>query len=323
MTDHAVNHQRSILQRAREWLIPPLPPEPDGAEVSPEQLRRAVRRIEIRARRLLRDQLAGQYAAAFRGRGLEFAELRPYAPGDEVRSIDWKATARLRQPVVRRYVEEREQTVLVLVDLSGSASYDASGPSVGNRSIEIAGVLGFAAATANDLVGAVAFSNQIDFTIPPGKGSQHVLRIVRDLLAQPVGGRTELARAFQHAGRLMRRRGIVIIISDFIAVHPDHVWEPSLSQLALRHDVVAVCVRDAEESRLPAAPLATWSGAERGDTLLADEATTALQRRLLREDRDEVAARLRRCGCDVIQLSTSDDYLPPLARLFYERRQRP
>ena len=318
-----MNDQRSILERARDWLFPPLPTEAAEAALAPEQLRRAVRRIEIRARRLLRDQLAGEYAAAFRGRGIEFAELRPYAPGDEVRSIDWKATARLRQPVVRRYVEEREQTVLLLVDLSGSAGFAASGPSVANRAIEIAGVLGFAAAAANDLVGAIAFANQINFSIPPAKGSQHVLRIVRDLLAQPVAGRTELARAFQHAGRLMRRRGVVIIISDFIAVHPDHSWEPSLSQLALRHDVVAICIRDAEESRLPAAPLATWSGAERGDTVLADEATSALQRQRLHEDRDRIADRLRRCGCDLIQLTTTDDYLPPLVRLFYERRQRP
>ena len=137
----------SRLRRLREWIVPPLP-EAEPTTPTLDEVRRQVRHIEIRARRALRDAIAGEYRTAFRGRGLEFAELQPYNPGDDVRSIDWKATARLRTPVVRRYVEEREQTVLILVDVSGSMSYAASGPSIHDRAVEITGVLGLAAAAA-------------------------------------------------------------------------------------------------------------------------------------------------------------------------------
>jgi len=164
-----------------------------------DEIRRQVRHIEVRARRALRDELAGEYRTAFRGRGLEFAELQPYNPGDDVRSIDWKATARLRTPVVRRYVEEREQTVLILVDVSGSMGYAASGPSVRDRAVEIAGVLGLAAAAANDVVGMAAFATDVVLAVPPAKGSSHVLRMLRDLLTLRAGGRTELARALRYA----------------------------------------------------------------------------------------------------------------------------
>ena len=216
---------RSRFQRFREWAAPSLS-DTDSTAPTLDDVRRQVRQIEIRARRALREAMAGEYRTAFRGRGLEFAELQPYNPGDDVRSIDWKATARLRSPVVRRYVEEREQTILILVDVSGSMGYAASGPSVRDRAVEIAGVLGLAAASANDLVGVAAFATDVVLAVPPAKGSSHVLRILRDLLTLEAAGRTELARALRYAGRVMRKRGVVIVISDFVMTHPDHVWEP-------------------------------------------------------------------------------------------------
>ena len=314
----------SRLRRIREWIAPPLP-EAESTTPSLDDVRRQVRHIEIRARRALRDALAGEYRTAFRGRGLEFAELQPYNPGDDVRSIDWKATARLRTPVVRRYVEEREQTVLILVDVSGSMSYAASGPSVRDRAVEIAGVLGLAAASANDLVGVAAFANDVVLAVPPAKGSSHVLRILRDLLTLEAAGRTEMARALRYAGRVMRKRGVVIVISDFVATHPDHVWEPALAQLSRRHDVVAICLRDARETTLTAADgsIVHWGGAERDDMLLADDGSSQTQQCELRADRQRMLDRLRQCGCDAVMIDTDADWVPVLVGLFRLRRSRP
>ncbi len=314
----------SRLSRIREWIAPPNPP-PQAEPLGVDEVRRQVRRIEIRARRALRDALAGEYRTAFRGRGLEFADLHPYHPDDDVRAIDWKATARLRTPVVRRYAEEREQTVLILVDVTASMAYAASGVSVRDRAIEIAGALGLAAAAANDLVGVAAFATDVLLSVPPDKGSRHVLRILRDLLSLPAGGRTELARALRYAGRVMRRRGVVIVISDFVATHPDHVWESALAQLARRHDVVAVCLRDRREVALADANsegLVHWGGSERGDTVLADLETAQRQELALRAEQHGIVQRLRHCGCDAVLISTEDDWLPILIGLFRQRRSR-
>lgn len=314
----------SRLKRFREWIAPPLP-EAESTAPTLDDVRRQVRRIEVRARRALRDELAGEYRTAFRGRGLEFAELQPYNPGDDVRSIDWKATARLRTPVVRRYVEEREQTVLILVDVSGSMGYAASGPSVRDRAVEVAGVIGLAAAAANDVVGVAAFATDVILAVPPAKGSSHVLRILRDLLTLPAGGRTELARALRYAGRVMRKRGVVIVISDFVATHPDHVWEPALAQLSRRHNVVAVCLRDARETTLAVAPagaIVHWGGAEREDMLLADIGISRTQEHELERERRQMLARLRQCGCDAVMIDTNQDWLPVLVELFRQRRSR-
>lgn len=314
----------SRLQRIREWIAPPVP-EAESTTPSLDEIRRQVRQIEVRARRALRDELAGEYRTAFRGRGLEFAELQPYNPGDDVRSIDWKATARLRTPVVRRYVEEREQTVLILVDVSGSMGYAASGPSVRDRAVEIAGVLGLAAAASNDVVGVAAFATDVVLAVPPAKGSSHVLRMLRDLLALRAGGRTELARALRYAGRVMRKRGVVVVISDYVATHPDHVWEPALAQLSRRHDVVAVCLRDARETALAAAAgnaIVHWGGAERGDLLVADQGISQTQERELASERRQMLARLRQCGCDAVMIDTDDDWIPVIVGLFRQRRSR-
>ncbi len=314
----------SRLSRVREWIAPPAPP-PAAEPPTLDDVRTQVRQIEIRARRALRDALAGEYRTAFRGRGLEFAELQPYNPGDDVRAIDWKATARLRTPVVRRYVEEREQTILLLIDVSGSMAYAASGASVRDRAIEIAGALGLAAASANDLVGAAAFGTDVVLSVPPDKGSSHVLRILRDLLRLPAGGRTELARALRYAGRVMRKRGVVIVISDFVATHPDHVWETALARLARRHDVVAICLRDRREVALASANadgFVQWGGSERGDTVLADLETAQRQELALRAEQHAMLQRLRHCGCDAVLIGTDDDWLPILIGLFRQRRSR-
>ncbi len=314
----------SRLRQLREWIAPPLP-EVESPPPTLEDIRRQVRRIEVRAQRVLQDALAGEYRTAFRGRGLEFAELQPYATGDDIRAMDWKATARLRTPVVRRYIEERQQTVLILVDVSASMGYAASGISQHHRAVEIAGVLGLAAAAANDLVGAAAFATDVVLALPPAKGSNHVLRMLRDLLTLPASGRTEMARALRYAARVLRQRGVVIVISDFIQTHPDHVWIPALARLSRRHDVVAICLRDPRESALSqnGAGIVHWGSAERSDTLIADAASAHVQQRALAEERMQLLTRLRHCGCDAVMVTADDDWISIITALFRQRRSRP
>ena len=309
------------LRTALRLIMPPLPAEPPLAERD-DALRRRVRQIELRARRALRDQLAGEYRSAFRGRGLEFADVRPYAPGDDVRSIDWKATARLREPYVRRYVEEREQTVLLVVDVSASTAFGRRGRSVRDVGLEIAAVLGLAAARSNDHVGAVAFSERIEHSVAPAKRPQHVWRIIRDLLTQSGQG-TDLAGAFQYVGRLLRRRAIVVIISDFASDEPPSQWQSALRRLGLRHDVVAIAVRHRGEAALPTGGIVQWADSESGVVLLADAGRAEAQAAALARGRDDLKAQLRSCGVDVLLLDAERDWLPPLMGLLRERRQRP
>lgn len=309
-----------LLRTLRTALFPPLPPEP--APLRDDALRRRVRSIELRARRVLRDQLAGEYLSAFRGRGLEFADVRPYAPGDDVRSIDWKTTARLRAPYVRRYVEEREQTVLLLVDLSASTAFGRRGASVRDVSIEIAATIGLAAARGNDQVGAAVFGEEIGHSVAPAKGAQHVWRIVRDLLTQSAQG-TDLAGAFDYANRLLRRRAIVVIISDFASGAPAEAWQAALRRLGQRHDAVAICVRHNGESALPTGGIVQWSDSESGALLAADATRAEAQAGALRRERGELEGRLRACGVDVLMVDAERDWGAPLFGLLRERARRP
>ena len=180
-----------------------------------------------------------------------------------MRSIDWKATARLRAPFVRRYVEEREQTVLLVVDVSASTDFGRSGRSVRDVSLEIAAAIGLAASRSNDHVGAVAFSDRIELSIAPARQHRHVLRIIRDLLTRSGEG-TDLAGALDYALRLLRRSAIVILVSDFSTAEPAATWQAALRRLGLRHDVVAIAVRDPHEAELPAGGLVQWQDAESG-----------------------------------------------------------
>ena len=320
MTAGRLRSPLTALSAAFRLIFPPLPPEP--APLRGEALHRRVRLIELRARRALRDQLAGEYRSAFRGQGLEFADVRPYAPGDDVRSIDWKATARLREPYVRRYVEERQQTVLLLVDVSASTAFGRRGQSVRDVGLEIAATLGLAAARGNDHVGAVAFSDRIEYSVAPSRRTQHVWRIIRDLLVQSGTG-TDLAGAFDYAGQLLRRRTIIVIISDFVADQPPEIWRAALRRLGLRHDVVAIAVRHSAESALPGGGIVQWSDSESGAALLADRERAAAQTAALQRERHALEQQLRGCGVDALVIDAERDWTTPLLGLLRERQRRP
>ncbi len=230
---------------------------------------RQVKNIELRTRRLVNTIFSGEYRSVFRGTGMEFAEVRAYQHGDDYRSIDWNVSARMGSPYVKTFHEERELTVLLVVDRSGSVEF--GGPvTKAALGVEVSAVLALAAARQNDRVGALIFSDGIDHVVTPKKGRRHALRVIRDLVAfQPTHGGTNLTAALTYAARLLRNRAIIAVLSDFRA----RGWEEQLGRLARRHEVVAVTVDDPREFDLPNAGGVDLADAETGERHLVDTAT--------------------------------------------------
>lgn len=338
---------RPRLRRLIDWLSP-VQPQPD--DIDPEDaIHRQVKAIEVRARTHLREQFVGEFRSAFRGRGLEFSDIRAYLPGDDVRFIDWNVTARRGDPYIKQFVEEREQTVFLLLDVSASVSFGTVGRSVQNYATEVAGLLGFAAALNNDRVGAAAFDTELIYTLPPRKGRRHVLRLLHDLLALQRSDRTEhpkttagtdLPQAIEYASRLLRRGSVVFIISDFLddklddrrdeavdATATDNsgasAWEVPLRRLAMQHDVVALVVHDPHEAAIPAGGLIRLQDSESGQTRTV-EADLAGQR-LAKASQERLATlpqRLRAANVDFALLPTDEPYLRKLLSLFRARTRR-
>jgi len=295
----------------------------DAADVSTVELMRQVRRIEIRTRHLVDDSFAGEYHAIFKGRGMSFDEVRPYLPGDEVRSIDWNVTARTGEPYVKRYVEERELTVMLVVDASGSFDFGSVGRFKRELAAELAAVLAFAATTNHDKVGLLLFSDHVERLIPPRKGRRHVLRLVRELLAfRPAGRGTDLRLALDTAGRVLRRRAIVFLLSDFLA-DPAGYRAP-LVVANRRHDVIAVALGDPLEREIGDVGLIALEDAETGAMAWVDTGDRAWRRAFADRAARRAAATQRAlvdAGVDRIQVSTSADYTAALTA-FFERRAR-
>ncbi|MBA3659066.1 MAG: DUF58 domain-containing protein [Gemmatimonadales bacterium] len=288
--------------------------------VSPEILKQ-VRAIELRTRGLVGSLFAGEYRSVFRGQGMEFAEVRAYEAGDDIRAIDWNVTARLGSPFVKTFTEERELTLMLLVDQSGSTRFGEPVTKAA-LSVEVAAVLALAAAYHTDRVGALLFADEIERVIPPRKGRRHALRVIRDLVAfEPAGRRTNLAASLSYASRLLRHRSVVVVLSDFIA----EGWERPLRRLAARHDVVAIMVDDPRESALPASGWIEIEDAESGRRVLVDTGSREVRRRLAeladgrRHDRGRMLAA---AGADQLSLTTGADYALPLRRAFAARARR-
>lgn len=288
----------------------------------PAEILAAVRRIEIRTRRLVNEVFSGEYHSVFKGTGMEFREVREYVPGDDVRAIDWNVTARTGQPFVKLYDEERELTVILAVDLSRSGRFGSGGRTKMEVAAELCGVLAFAAIANKDKVGLVMFSDRVERYIPPAKGRSHVLRLIRELLTfQPEGSGTDLDAPLRLLGSVLKRRATVFVVSDFWAGD----FTTTLSVLARKHDVVAVRVRDPREAELPAAGLVEWVDAETGATALVDTSWPPLRRRLAARiaARDEVLLRLFQSrGVDLVDVDASGSYVEPLRRFFMAREGR-
>jgi uncharacterized protein (DUF58 family) len=278
-----------------------------------------VRRIRIRTRTILESGIVGSYHAVFKGRGMEFAAVREYAPGDDVRSIDWNVTARMDAPYVKQYVEERDLTLLLLVDLSGSQAFGSRFLLKRDYAAELAAVLAFSAVANQDRVGAVLFTDRVEAYVPPSAGQDHALRIVRDLLAfQPKARGTNLTSALRFARRVLRRRGIVAVISDF----QDTGYERALGILRARHDVIALQLWDPGEAEIPDAGLVALRDPETGERRVLDTSDPAVRSRLRAATLTGAQEAFRRAQVDALTLSTAESYEVPLAAFFKARGRR-
>ena len=283
-----------------------------------------IRRIEITTRRLVNDSFAGEYQSVFKGRGMEFDEVRQYHPGDDVRSIDWNVTARTGEPHVKSYIEERELTVMLVVDVSGSEDFGTRNRFKRDLAVELAAVMSFAATTNNDKVGLLLFTDRMELLVPPRKGRSHVLRMVRDLLLfQPQGVGTDITLALNTVHRMLKRRAIVFLVSDFLA-DPES-YRQAMLVTNRRHDVVAFDLSDPLEHDIDDVGVIALEDAESGQIRWVDTSS----REWRREFNDRVARLeagkrdvLTAAGVDRVSLTTERDYVAEVGAFFRTRRQR-
>ena len=298
------------------------PVERRGLRAVPAEILRQVKRIELRTRGLVNSRFTGEYHSVFKGMGMEFAEVREYQPGDEVRTIDWNVSARMRRLFVKRYVEERELTVMLIVDCSGSSRGGAGVRDKQGVAAELAAVLALTATRNNDRVGLLLHSDVVEHVVPPRKGRRHALRMVRDVLAWPSGSRgTDLGAAFDYAARLLGHRSIVFVVSDFVSP----AFEKPLTRLSQRHDVVAVVLDDPAERVLPDAGVARLRDAETGrlvEVNTSDSTVRARYASLVRAEQDARRSLLRRLAVDEVIVPLERGYVEPLLRFFRTRETR-
>ena len=289
--------------------------------VPPEVLRQ-VKLLELRTRGLVNSLLTGEYRSVFKEQGMEFAEVREYQPGDEVRSIDWNVTARMGHPYVKRYIEERELTVMLAIDLSGSERFGTQARFKSELASELSAVLAMSAVRNNDRVGALLFTDRPEHVVPLGKGRRHVLRLVRDVLAfEPARRGTDIGVAADYLAKMLPHHAIIFLISDFIAAN----IERPLKILARRHDVVAVTMEDPREISLPNVGLARFVDPERGTTVTVDTSDDGVRKAFEEMAGGERAERrhlFRRLAIDEIVVRTDTSYIEPLLKFFRTRETR-
>jgi uncharacterized protein (DUF58 family) len=288
----------------------------------PREVIRQIRRLQLTARRAVEDLLGGEYHSVFKGAGLAFEEVRAYQPGDDIRAIDWNVTARMGQPFIKRFIEERELTVFLAVDCSGSQQFGTRAQQKREIAAELAAVLAFSAISNNDRVGLVQFTDRIERFLPPRKGTRHVLRLIRDVLFyQPEHHGTSLRQGLDFLNRVLHRRTIVFLLSDFL----DRGYESSFKRTGRRHDLIAIRISDPREEELPAVGLLELEDAESGERLLLDTNSAAVRHsfRSAAEQRRAALVQLaRQARVDVIEVSTTGGHLDALIRFFRLRERR-
>jgi uncharacterized protein (DUF58 family) len=303
---------------------------PADTTKSTKAIMSGMRQLEIRTRRMVNDSLAGEYHSVFKGRGMDFDEVREYSPGDEVRTIDWNVTARAGRPFVKKFTEERELTIQLLVDISASGNFGSAGMAKRDLAAELASVLAFSAIRNNDKVGLLLYTDRVERYLPPKKGRRHVLRVVRDILYHtPEGRGTDTVKALDVANHVLHRRAIVFLISDFQAPgDPVRVRDELRRAMRLtnrRHDLVAVHIEDPREKELPNVGVLALEDAETGEIIELDTANARVRKRF-----NELSVeRLRRLvndfraeGVDTLELKTDLPYMPALQRFFKTRERR-
>lgn len=288
----------------------------------PRELLRKVRQIQIRTRRTVNDLLAGQYHSAFRGRGMEFEEVSPYQIGDDVRTIDWNVSARYGEPFIKKFREERELTVMLVVDASRSGLFGSTNQFKLDMAAELCAVLAFSAARSNDKVGLVLFTDTVEKYVPAQKGLRHVLRIIRELLYhQPRGRGTDVAGALNFLNHVSGRRSVCFLVSDFLAGG----FEPALRVARRRHDLIPVVVSDPREGELPNVGLIELEDPETGERMIIDGGNASARRRFAQCWQSSHVARqsmFRKMDIESIEVRTDRSYVDPLVRFFHKRERR-
>jgi len=290
--------------------------------VLPKDILRKVKRIQLKVSRLSNDVISGHYVSAFKGMGIEFDEVRQYFPGDDIRSIDWNVTARTGSPYVKRFVEERELTVILMVDLSASQRFGSVNVLKSDLAAEISALLAFLAIKNNDKVGLLIFSDTCERYLPPQKGRYHVLRVVREILGyKPAGIKTNIPEAVNFINKVIKHRSIVFFISDFLAEGS----EKPLKSLTRHHDLIAVNINDPREYELPAIGLMELLDAETNTRVVVDTSSPMVREKFQTMARERLAATatmFKRNKVDFVEISTDKPYLEPLQKLFLKRQKR-
>lgn len=287
-----------------------------------KQLLKKVRQIDIKSRKIVSELLGGEYKSVFKGRGMEFDEVREYMPGDEVRTIDWNVTARTGKTFVKRFIEEREQALFFLVDMSASGTFGSSGKSKNEIAAELCGLLAFSAIKNNDKVGLIIFTDQIELFISPDKGQTHVLYMIREILGfEPRNKGTDISCALDYLGKMVKKKCVTFLISDFL----DSDYDKQLKLAAIHYDLIAITITDPRELILPNAGLVELTDAETGEQLLVDTASASARKKFniaAKARRMEIKASLNRLNIDQIDVQTDRDYVRDLVRFFQSREQR-
>jgi len=292
-----------------------------------KELLKKVRRIEISIRGVVNEVFAGEYHSVFKGRGMEFAEVREYQPGDDVRNIDWNVSARMNHPFVKVFDEERELTVMILFDCSSSESFGSIQQQKGQVAVEIAALLASSAIKNNDKVGLIIFSDKIEKFVPPRKGRKHVLRVIRELLYFAEDGetrpstQTNIMGALEYLNQILKRRATVFLISDFLA----EGFESDLQIANKRHDLVAIHIIDPLEERLPSVGLLELEDLETGETILLDTSVSEVRESIssnVYSERSKLERLFKSIGVDYIDIYTNQSYIKPITRFFRLRARR-
>jgi len=288
----------------------------------PQELVKQIRALQIYTRRAVNASFAGQYESVFKGRGMQFDEVRQYYPGDDIRDIDWNVTARTGRPHIKRFVEEREMTVIFAVDLSASGQFGTVNRLKNELAAEFCAVLAFAASKNNDKVGLLIFTDQVELYIPPKKGSRHVLRLIRELLYFKMPRRkTDIAQAIEYLAKVVRKRATIFLVSDFL----EAPFQKPLSLLNRRHDVIAVPVRDRVEIAMPNVGLIELQDAETGEAALIDTSGGSFRSRYRAASSqrfDQLEGSLRSIKVDCIPIYTDRPYMQDLIQFFHTRHRR-
>ena len=288
----------------------------------PKEIIKQVRRIEIKTGKLVNEIFAGQYSSVFKGRGMEFSEVRDYTPGDDIRAIDWNVTARYGKPFIKKFVEERELTVILLVDASGSQVFGTSNKFKSELAAELASVLAFSAIRNNDRVGMIMFTDRVEKLIRPKKGRNHILRLIRELLyLKPERKGTDIALALKYLNDVWRRKSVVFLLSDFNGAN----YESAMRITAKRHDLIAVKISDPREKEIPDIGLVEMEDSESGRRYAVDTSDSNFKdefKKMGSEKSRYLDSFLNKAGIDRIEVSTGKPYIVPLIKFFKQREKR-